>query len=420
MGGRAWWASRCACYGESRFNLTVSVYDPSEHVMVLDVPWSEEDARSAIARTVDDLVWGWSRDDAWTIHPDDLEEGDVARNEPGLYHGAAGNVWALMSLGDAGYSVALDLHSAAQRALRARSMWAGESWYETSYMAGELGPAVVSALLGDDSQHARIADLIERNLGNASHSVFIGAPGSMLAAIAMYERSGEPMWRQLFERGLERLWSAWQPVSESVYLWKQYLYGRDVPSYIIGAAHGFAGAVAVVLRGRELLDEPRRVETWRRAISTAKALAKRAGPHVNWPKTHVDAPRFPLQWCFGAPGIVAALSAIPAGIDEEFDRLMLEGGETIWNAGPLAKGAGICHGTAGNGFALLALHARTGDALWLRRARTFGMNAIAQTRAQHARWGRPWFSLWTGDSGVAIFLQACLSDAPGILSFGKF
>ena len=397
----------------------MSVYDPSEHVALLDIPWSEEDARSAIARTIDDLERGWSRDDAWPIHPDDLDEGEVAQNEPGLYHGAAGNVWALKSLGEAGHSITLDLHNAARQALRAGSAWAGESWYETSYMAGELGPAIVSALLGDESQHAQIADLIERNLGNASHSVFMGAPGSMLAAIAMHERSGDPMWRQLFERGLERLWPAWQPVGDDAYLWKQHLFGRDVPSYA-GPAHGFAGAVAVVLRGGELLDEPRRVETWRRAISTAKALAKRAGPAVNWPKTHVDAPLFPLQWCHGAPGIVAALSAIPAGIDDEFDRLMLEGGETIWKAGPLAKGAGICHGTAGNGFALLALHARTGDPLWLRRARTFGMNAIAQTRAQRERWGRPWFSLWTGDTGVAIFLQACLSDSPGVLSFGEF
>ena len=34
-------------------------------------------------------------------------------------------------------------------------------------------------------------------------------------------------------------------------------------------------------------------------------------------------------------------------------------------AGPLRKGAGLCHGTAGNGCAFLALHARTGDERWL-------------------------------------------------------
>jgi len=33
------------------------------------------------------------------------------------------------------------------------------------------------------------------------------------------------------------------------------------------------------------------------------------------------------------------------------------------------KGAGICHGTAGNGYALLKTFERTGDELWLERAR---------------------------------------------------
>jgi hypothetical protein len=36
--------------------------------------------------------------------------------------------------------------------------------------------------------------------------------------------------------------------------------------------------------------------------------------------------------------------------------LALGGGELTWRAGPLRKGAGLCHGTAGNGFAFLRLH----------------------------------------------------------------
>ncbi|MEO8739330.1 MAG: lanthionine synthetase LanC family protein [Casimicrobiaceae bacterium] len=37
---------------------------------------------------------------------------------------------------------------------------------------------------------------------------------------------------------------------------------------------------------------------------------------------------------------------------------------------PLNKGAGLCHGTAGNGYALLKFYRRTGDAIWLERARS--------------------------------------------------
>ena len=45
------------------------------------------------------------------------------------------------------------------------------------------------------------------------------------------------------------------------------------------------------------------------------------------------------------------------------------GGELTWRAGPLVKGSGLCHGTSGNAYAFLVLHRRTGDELWLDRAR---------------------------------------------------
>ncbi len=78
-------------------------------------------------------------------------------------------------------------------------------------------------------------------------------------------------------------------------------------------------------------------------------------------------------------------------------------GELIWHAGPLRKGAGLCHGTAGNGCALLALHDRTGEKVWLERARAFGMHALAQVEASAPR-----HSLWTGAPGAALFLRMCL------------
>ena len=73
--------------------------------------------------------------------------------------------------------------------------------------------------------------------------------------------------------------------------------------------------------------------------------------------------------------------------DDEHERLLLAGGELTWRAGPLAKGANLCHGTAGNGYAFLALFERTGDELWLERARAFAMHAVAQV-AQRTRRAR--------------------------------
>ena len=114
------------------------------------------------------------------------------------------------------------------------------------------------------------------------------------------------------------------------------------------------------------------------------------------------------QWCHGAPGIVCSLAALPR--EDELDELLLAGAELTWAAGPLRKGASLCHGTAGNGFAFLKLFARTGDERWLERApapsRPTPRRRSPPTRREYGH-GR--HSLWTGDLGTALFLQQCIT-----------
>jgi hypothetical protein len=90
------------------------------------------------------------------------------------------------------------------------------------------------------------------------------------------------------------------------------------------------------------------------------------------------------------------------------DALLLAAGEAIWCAGPLTKGANLCHGTGGNGYAFLKLYRRTGNVLWLQRARAFAMLGIAQMQADAQQYGQMHYSLWTGDPGIAIYLWHCL------------
>jgi hypothetical protein len=77
----------------------------------------------------------------------------------------------------------------------------------------------------------------------------------------------------------------------------------------------------------------------------------------------------------------------------------------VWQAGPAGpeKGAGICHGTAGNGYAFLKVFERTGDERWLERARRFAVHAHAQVERAPGR-----YSLWTGGVGVALYASDCL------------
>jgi hypothetical protein len=81
----------------------------------------------------------------------------------------------------------------------------------------------------------------------------------------------------------------------------------------------------------------------------------------------------------------------------------------VWEAGPIRAAPGLCHGTAGNAYALLALWKRTGDEEWLQRARAFAWHAVEQVDERHARLGRGRHSLFTGDEGVAMCLASCIA-----------
>jgi hypothetical protein len=203
----------------------------------------------------------------------------------------------------------------------------------------------------------------------------------------------EEEWRE----SAELLWAQWDEVTD---LWTQHLYGHDVQS--LGPGHGFASNVNA-LRGfvaDEVLGE--RVER----VMTQMAIRDDDGL-VNWPPAPDEQPlRIRVQWCHGAPGIITTIGDLLPW------ELALAGGELTWRAGPLRKGPGLCHGTAGNGFALLRLHALTGDAMWLDRARRFAIHAVAQVRRERETVGRGRYTLFTGDIGVALYLRACLDAVP--------
>jgi hypothetical protein len=177
----------------------------------------------------------------------------------------------------------------------------------------------------------------------------------------------------------------------------------------VGAGHGFAGNVLALSGAPEWLDDAQAVEA--RATATARALAIVDGDVASWPPLPEGSrsgapPR--VQWCHGAPGIVTSLARLAPG-DDAPGALLGAGGELVWRVGPPTRNAGLCHGTAGNGFAFLALLARTGDEQWLQRARAFAMHALAQVERFRGADGRGRYSLFTGDVGAALLAAACLT-----------
>jgi lantibiotic modifying enzyme len=275
--------------------------------------------------------------------------------------------------------------------------------HERSLWMGETGIRLALQRLSPSRENAdRLAELIGGNREDERREVMWGSPGTILAAAAMHELTGEARWLDLWRESAAWLRDEWDPQTG---LWTQQLYGTV--EQIIGPAHGFAGCVFALARND---DE----ELHRRAAEATRRYAVEEDGLANWPPSASSESlsgrdgRIRLQWCHGAPGVVASLAGV-ARDDDEHQRLLLAGGELTWRAGPLAKGSNLCHGTAGNGYAFLALFERTRDELWLERARAFAMHAVAQVARARAELGRGRYTLWTGDPGTALYLADCLA-----------
>jgi hypothetical protein len=286
-----------------------------------------------------------------------------------LYVGAAGVIWALDALRRRGHAeTSLDLAGAALHTVELEraepDIMAGETHYHpAALLRGETGPLLVAFRLAPDPTLADdLHALVRANVVNPTDDVMWGAPGTLLAALAMGDWTGEPRW----EKAARESAAALRARRGDDGLWRQ-----DDDYRGLGTIHGAAGNTLVLLRLEP--DDAR------------------------------DG-RIYLQWCTGAPGIVAGAWEY---LDEE---LLLAGAELVWQAGAHGdeKGHGICHGTSGNGFALLKAFARTGDERWLDRARRFAVHALRQAERLRLASGRGRYSLWTGDVGTALFAAACL------------
>ena len=382
------------------------LFDSQVHEQLAGGAWEPDRVRAAIREVAQDAEESF--DDGWPTHPRDSEgPSDTERRFRTVYLGGAGVVQALDVLQRRGL---VELRRDYVRYLeRAYEPDFADADHERSLWMGETGVRLVLQRLSPSQQNAdRLAELIAGNAEDERREVMWGSPGTMLAAAAMHELTSEPRWLELWRTSAAVLRAAWDPQTD---LWTQHLYGRV--EQFIGPAHGFAGCLLAL--SFEADDELQR----RAAAATARYAVEDDGL-ANWPPvTSLDGLRtnrdgsIRLQWCHGAPGVVASLARL-APRDEEHGRLLRAGGELIWRAGPLAKGANLCHGTAGNGYAFLALLERTGDEVWLERARAFAMHSIAQVDRERAELGRGRHTLWTGDPGTALYLADCLDGGGAV------
>jgi Lanthionine synthetase C-like protein len=384
------------------------LYRPEAFEPLTHQGWDEARVRDGIAEIVADtdaalrgpkLLWRAHNWDNW----------HATSPLKNLYVGAAGVLWALDQLRRRGYrETTLDL---ADLALRNLARFREKPDFinvikppeprNAALLTGEAGILLVAWRLAPSDELADdLFGHVRANADNEAEEVMWGSPGTLIAARAMLEWTADERWREAWNESAEALLSRRREDG----LWVQRLYGRELTS--LTPPHGLVGNVQAL---SPLLDDGEASALKRETAEVLARNAVREDGLANWPPQ--PRPKLPgpdgqirVQWCAGAAGIVIGAADY---LDEE---LLVAGADLPWRTGPsnLEKGPGICHGTAGNGYAFLKAFARTGDERWLGRARRFAMHALDQVSRLHAERGRGRYSLWTGDLGVAVYAADCI------------
>ncbi|HEX9941629.1 MAG TPA: lanthionine synthetase C family protein [Thermoanaerobaculia bacterium] len=255
-----------------------------------------------------------------------------------------------------------------------------------------------------------LQEIDEALLAPLGHSPWMGEYDLIggLVGLGVYalERLPRPTGVALLERAVDRLaetaeageeGAAWFTPPERLPEWQREIHSRGV--YNLGVAHGLPGVVPLlagacaagvaVERARPLLDDAVR---W--------LLARRLEPGMGSCYDTSYAPWEPpsssrLAWCYGDPGIAAALLAAARAVGElGWEREAMEVGLAAAarpESTSLIRDAGLCHGAAGLGHLFNRMYQTTGEErlgeaarFWFERA--LGLRAAGEGIAGFRAW----------------------------------
>ncbi|KAF8057122.1 LanC-like protein 3 [Scenedesmus sp. PABB004] len=359
------------------------------------------------------------------------------RSSPAPYTGLAGLALALWRAGclagepgwrSLGEGLARDALAEARR-------WPPRRPTE-SLLDGLAGTLVVAALAGAGGAPALPGLLAEyRQVAAAaagpdtqSDEVLYGRAGTLLGALLLRRKLGDDavpgdavaaLVAAILASG--RALAARAPAFAAAGCPLAFTWGRHATPYL-GAAHGLMGILYALLRARPWwagdAAAERDVAASLSFVLSCECDAPGAVPGSGGhypsaaPLPAGGAARHePLvHWCHGAPGAVYLFATAWEVLREPAHlAAALRAGEAVWARGLLRKGPGLCHGVAGNAYALARLWQATGDALWLDRCRRFAAFMVCSP-AGRADWATPDHpaSLYEGAAG-GVYLLAELA-----------
>ena len=228
------------------------LFDARAHEPLRQAAWEPAEVEAEIRAITRDAEDALREGEWWPVHPLDAQDGDPDAFH-GIYLGAAGVLWALDRLAQAGlHEPRLDHARLAEDALDSYLRRPELGGPAPSVWIGEGGIALVAWLLAPTPALAdRLAELVVVDPDSDSLELMWGSPGLLLIADAMLERTAEPRWA-----------SAWRAIADHLIaqrgarvadFWTQRLYGST--SEMLGPAHGLAGIVAALARRPELLPD---------------------------------------------------------------------------------------------------------------------------------------------------------------------
>uniref|UniRef100_A0A0G4H5H5 Uncharacterized protein n=1 Tax=Chromera velia CCMP2878 TaxID=1169474 RepID=A0A0G4H5H5_9ALVE len=349
--------------------------------------------------------------------------GPPSREDGCVYTGAAGKAYCLYRIGEldlASQLLHLSLHQGSKRRRPSDGL---------SLMCGEAGVAVVAALVSHASGKTETAQkMVDKFCSFAASSSGLmtskaddewlyGKTGFLVGALELRRVLGnqavpsqivESVWNGLLRKGVSTGW---------VFPW----HGEEY----VGAAHGTMGVLHALMSvpemclaggaggsgNREALEAGlRTVLGWKCPDGNFPAVVEEKSQQMSEL----------VHFCHGAPGAVLLFSrAALLFSSQAYAREAVAAAEIVYSRGLLRKGPGLCHGVAGNGFALLVLSRLPPPLLsaseserWRSRARQFAHFISTDEFRNGSRQPDTPLSMWEGWAGVLTFLKALSPSEP--------
>lgn len=398
------------------------LYTSDRHEALQTKPWSLTKAKQIITEIVELGIKSFQGDQLWPVHPDIKNEYNISQPLTGLFYGAAGSIWALMELQQRNahlpaYDFTYYMDTLINKQAASLAEFDPTANIQADAPGYLLGYSGINLLRWKLTQDVNVLDSLEdnikNNITNPINELMWAAPGTMLCAWFLYLETKQQRWCDLYKQSAEYLFSTWEfDTLHECYIWVQHIYGQKAK--YLGVVHGFAGNVFALLQGMSLLSDSQQKQLSSHTEKTLLTTAKIEGSLANWLPS-LDEPRngqdpFLVQLCHGAPSMVLGVANLWPMASEAFKKVLINAGNLIWQAGPLKKPWGLCHGTAGNGYAFLKLYKLTGDKIWYERALQFAMHAIHQYETMRDHYGCIRTDAWCGDLGLALYLQDCIDE----------